>query len=362
MHGGWAVFKVGRTDEWDDDEVPVMGPETNENTISERFESPGPPASLALVAGEFRREEWVEPAATSQRIAFDPVPDDLTFITGAAGERTPSKALRSEDVGRWLWFSPTVVNDLVQRRGFSMEWYTRDTAGIRCPDGHVVHIGLNSKDLVVAYAYDIARLEEWLQRIWAGFNIPPDGGIGDELHASQVRTEPADTQAPEAFIGFARDAADRAFLARWGRNLFRSHDKLDEMLAACSRFKSMDEAGLLRLAKELARVTADDIDIGSLRAIKPDADPKLGSLKLLQAVLGDLSDPDRAKRMISVLVGVYDLRLSDAHPPSSAIEAAMDLAEIQRGQSWLRRGGNLIHNVVSVLLRIARFVEAEASR
>ena len=361
MQGGWAVFKVGRTDEWGDDEVPAMGPETNENTISESFESPGSPASLALLSGEFRREEWVEPGAASQRIAFDPVPDDLTFITGAAGERTPSKDLYSEDVGRWLWFSPTVINDLVQRRGFSMEWYTRDTAGIRCPDGHVVHVGLNSKDLVVAYAYDIARLDEWLQRIWAGFNIPADGGVGDELHASQVKAEPAVTQAPEAHISYARDAADRAFLARWGKRLFRHHDKLDEMLAACSRFKSMDEAGFLRLAKELARVTADDIDLGSLRAIKPDADPKLGSLKLLQAVLGDLSDADKAKRMLSVLVGVYDLRLSDAHPPSSAIEAAMDLAEVRRGQSWLRRGGDLIHNVVLALLQIARLVEPETS-
>lgn len=360
-HGGWAVFKVGRTDDWDDDEVPNLGPETDENTVSESYQSPGPPADLALLSSEFRREEWIEPGPSSQRIAFDPVPDDLTFITGAAGERTSSKALKSEEIGLWLWFSPSVVNDLVQRRGFSLEWYTRDTAAIRCADGHVVHIGLNGKDLVVAYAYDVARLDEWLQRIWAGFNVPPDGGLGRELHASQVKAEPADTKAPEGYLHLARDSVDRAFLRRWGRKLFRNHDKLDEMLAACSRFRSMDEAGFLRLAKDLARVTADNIDVSSLREIKPDADPKLGSLKLLQAVLSDLIDADEARKMLSVLVGVYDLRLSDAHPPSSAIEAAIDLAEVQRGQSWLRRGGNLIHNVVSALVRIAEVVEAKGA-
>lgn len=360
-HGGWAVFTVGRTEDWDDDEVPIMGPPTDENTVSESYQSPGTPADLALLSGEFRREEWIEPGTSSQRIAFDAVSDDLTFITGAGGERTPSKALKFEDVGLWLWFSPSVVNDLVQRRGFSLEWYTRDTAGIRCPDGHVVHIGLNSKDLVVVHAYDVARLDEWLQRIWAGFNVPPDGGLGSELHASQVKAKPADTKAPEAYVRLAREAVDRAFLGRWGRKLFRNHDKLDEMLAACSRFRSMDEAGFLRLAKDLARVTADNIDVGSLREIKPDAEPKLGSLKLLQAVLSDLIDPGEARKMLSVLVGVYDLRLSDAHPPSSAIEAAMDLAQVHRGQSWLRRGGNLIHNVVSALLRIAGAVEANRS-
>jgi len=362
MQGGWAVFKVSRTDEWDDDEVPAMGPETDENTVSESYESPGPQANLAFLSSEFRREEWIEPGATSPRIAFDPVPDDLTFITGAAGERTSSKALKSEDVGRWLWFAPTVVSDLIQRRGFSLDWYTRDTAGIRCPDGHRVHIGLNGKDLVVAYAYDIARLDEWLQRIWAGYNIPPDGGIGHELHASQVKAEPAETQAPEAFLGLARDAVDDAFRARWGRGLFRKHDKLVEMLGACSRFGSMDEAGFLRLAKDLARVTADSIDIGSLREIKPDADPKFGSLKLLQSVISDIVGQEVARKMNSVLVGVYDLRLNDAHPPSSAIEAAMELAGVHSQQSWLRRGGHLIHNVVSALLRISKVVEAEAGK
>jgi len=32
---------------------------------------------------------------------------------------------------------------------------------------------------------DIAYLPEWQQRIWSAFNVSPEGGVSDELLASQ---------------------------------------------------------------------------------------------------------------------------------------------------------------------------------
>jgi hypothetical protein len=64
-----------------------------------------------------------------------------------------------------------------------------------------VHFGINSRGLVNVYAKDIALLPDWQQKIWAGYNIGPDGKVSEELLASQAEAQPADTQAPEVFLG-----------------------------------------------------------------------------------------------------------------------------------------------------------------
>jgi hypothetical protein len=77
------------------------------------------------------------------------------FIVETDGTRMASVDLDNEDIGRWLWFRSSVVTDLLGHRGFSLEWYTAETGGIRSTSGHVTHFGLNSSDLVTVYAYDV---------------------------------------------------------------------------------------------------------------------------------------------------------------------------------------------------------------
>jgi hypothetical protein len=54
--------------------------------------------------------------------------------------------------------------------------------------------------LLNAYAKDVAFLPEWLQRVWAGFNVSPEGKVSAELFLAQGRGEPAGTQTPEPFF------------------------------------------------------------------------------------------------------------------------------------------------------------------
>jgi len=72
---------------------------------------------------------------------------------------------------------------------------------VGCSPDYTVHFGINSLGLLNVYAKDIGLLPEWQQRIWAGYNVGPDGKVSKELLASQIDAEPADTQAPEAFLG-----------------------------------------------------------------------------------------------------------------------------------------------------------------
>jgi hypothetical protein len=71
---------------------------------------------------------------------------------------------------------------------------------VSCSPDCGVHFGMNRLPLINAYAKDVALLPEWQQRIWAGHNVGPEGGVSEELLASQVRAQPARTQAPEEFL------------------------------------------------------------------------------------------------------------------------------------------------------------------
>ena len=55
--GSWASFRVWRTDVDEEDDAPVMGPETNENTESESSQSIHDSYGGIRVEGEFWRDE-----------------------------------------------------------------------------------------------------------------------------------------------------------------------------------------------------------------------------------------------------------------------------------------------------------------
>jgi hypothetical protein len=356
-----AVFKISRTDTWDADELPILNDPDDGNTVSERsvFQRRG--RKLFTAFSEFRRTEWIEPAAASLRVARDDVPSSVSFITDAQGGRTPAAELDYEEVGRWLWFSPRVITDLIARRGFRLAWYTRFTGGLKTPSGWNIHFGINDAELVVVYAWDIARLDEWEQRIWAGHNVVPSGGLGEELESSHVRAEVADTQAPEDWLIRALEAVASAAYERWGINIFGSHQSIPEIAAGAHRFIGMDERGFLALAKELARLTSDNLNAPALHRISPPSGNEgRGTLKSLERALATIVTAERAKALLTPLVGIYELRHADAHLPSSKLLEALEMAGVSAEEPLLSRGAHLIHNVVAALFRIAAVMKPNA--
>ncbi|MEM7283443.1 MAG: hypothetical protein AAF438_17640, partial [Pseudomonadota bacterium] len=53
---------------------------------------------------------------------------------------------------------------------------------------------------------------------------------------------------------------------------------------------------------------------------------------------------DKAHLIFGPIVGAYDMRVGDAHPTSSKIEAAIELAGVDVSSSYLKQGEQLIHN------------------
>ena len=198
--GSWVSFRVWRTDIDEEDDVPIMGLETSENTESESSQGIRNGYNGIRIEGEFRCNEWIEHKGISTRVRYDKDPNLPRFIVETDGTRMPSAELNNEDIGRWLFFRSSIVNELLKHRGFSLEWYTSETGCIHSTSGYHTHFGINSADLITVYAYDVAKLPSWEQHIWAAHNIAPEGKVSTELLSSQVRVQPASTYAVEDLL------------------------------------------------------------------------------------------------------------------------------------------------------------------
>lgn len=343
--GSWAMFRAWRTDVDEEDDAPVMGPETNENTDYENSQGQKGGYEGVRVEGEFWRDEWIDHQGTSTRVRGDADNNLPQFIVETDGTRLPSAELNSEDIGRWLWFRSSIINELLELRGFSLEWYTAETGSIKSTSGYSIHFGINSSDLITIYAYDIARLSAWEQHIWAAQNVVPDGKVSSELLESQVKAQPASTHAVEELFLEVMAMLENGFRDTFGVPLFTHDINRSEVMKHISRFASKDQASLLRLAKELVRVFSDRLDVRELRKLSTHSDKdKLGSNKLLEDVLAQKIGPEKARKVFGPIAGAYDMRVGDAHPTSSKIGDALKLAGIDDSNTHLRQGEQLISN------------------
>lgn len=344
--GSWATFRAWRTDVDEEEDAPVMGPETNENTDYESSEGNKSGYDGFRVEGEFWRDEWIEHQGISKRVRGDTDTNLPQFIVETDSTPIASSYLNNEDVGRWLWFRSSIVNELLGLRGFSLEWYTAETGAIKSTSGYSVHFGINSADLITVYAYDIARLPSWEQRLWAAHNVVPEGKVSSELLDSQVKAQPASTHAVEELLFEVMRLLEDGFKKDFNISLFSHELSREEFFKKISRFDSKDQVSLLRLAKEIVRVFSDRLNVKELRNLSTHSDKdKLGSNKLLQDILSQRVGDDTARKVFGPIVGAYDMRVGDAHPTSSKIEEALKLAGIDDEISFLRQGQQLIANV-----------------
>ncbi|RQJ33255.1 hypothetical protein [Pseudomonas aeruginosa] len=355
--GSWAMFRAWRTDVDEDEDAPVMGPENDNNTDHESSKGYRGGYEGVRVEGEFWRDEWIDHQSKSMRVRGDVDTNLPQFIVDTDGSRIESSELDNEDIGRWLWFRASIITELLNNRGFKLEWYTAETGGIHSTSGYKTHFGINSSDLITVYAYDIARLASWEQHIWAAHNVAPEGKVSSELLASQVKAQPASTYAVEDLFFESMRLLEKGFRKEYKISLF-THDIDDiEAKQQISRFASKDQASLLRLAKDLIRVFSDRLNIRELRKISiHEEKDKLGSNKLLQDILAQKIGADSARKVFAEIAGAYDMRVGDAHPTSSKVAEAIKLAGIDQNSSFLRQGEQLIHNFGRAIWYTGKFL------
>lgn len=351
------MVREWRTDVDNEEDVPHFGMPSDANMQSDHHVGRFGDIAYYLVSGEIWKKEWLEPTGISKRLDFSYKAPDIDIVANADGSAVSGSELVEK--GSYLWFRSSVINELLSIRGSSIEWYTRDTAGLSWKGLSPIRIGINSVGLINVFAEDVIKAPEWLRRIWIGGAVPPDGGVSSELLDSQQRVSPAHTKAPEELLPVFIDFCNQDFQKIANADLFCNLGKLQEVKASISRFQAQDQKGLCDLAKDLARVLTDAINESALKKlldaeeIKDGNGKPLRGMKLLEKYLAKISSLDYAHSIMGPLFTTYDLRLEDAHIPTHEIDKKLSAAGLDGNEPYIIKGRMLIRNVGLALLRIA---------
>ena len=357
-----AVFHAVRTDVEPVEDVPVLGPPTDDNIEMSSWTRKFTGRKLYRVSSDLWKEEWIDPSGASPIVRGDEVDPTSFFIVDAAGKTESRRTL--SDSGRWLWFGPEAIAPMAHRRGGSLKWYTRDTGSVSIIPGYEVTFGINKLGLVTVYAKDVALLPDWQQRIWAGYNVAPDGGVSEELHASQVKAVPAKTLAPEAFLGEGLSLLNMASSKSLGFEILSEHDSISDILQKTHRFRSCDQDGFFALAKDLARLTVDSFNYAGMKAfLALKKEDKLGTLKMLERILAGRIGAELASKLMGPLHGIYALRHRDAHlPGSEELEVALSLVSVNKSAPHVVQAMQMLHTIVSTIHGIAVYLERSSAK
>lgn len=306
---------------------------------------------LIRVSGELWKNDWVTPAAISSRVRGDHVESTIPFIGDVEGKTQSGEQLK-EGI-RWLWFRPSVINALLDTPKGGLTWYSEETGAVG--GDQFVHFGVNEIGLITVFAKDIAELPVRLQRIWSAYNCTPEGGVSHELFMAQMQVQPATTVAPEVVFQNSIQHLQTASRDRFGQPLLTDHFIVESLLPRVNRFHATDMDGIYMLAKEINRIVIERIDLDLLKRLQPDLEKDLGSIKRLGRVLDGLGVDGYT--LTGTLVGIYDLRMADAHLPSSDLSEALQLVGIGDETNPIRAAKKMITNVAQTIEDIASAFE-----
>lgn len=346
----WGVFKTWRTDVDSEEDVPDFSLNDSETTESETTSGVwGEDGGRFVVSGEMWRGEWIEPAAKSCRIGYSE-PEEIQMVqVDGMGGKVDLQSLNSETIGKYLWFRPGVMNELLTYRGANKTWYTRDTGGISPSPDDLLHFGVNDLGFINVYAYDIARRPLWERRIWVASNCRPDGGVSAELMQAQMQCQPAQTTAAENLLVEALSFLDSIFQEKFTTKLLREHHEVAELERKIFRFRGVDENGLRSLAKDIVKFSIERIDKKNLVNALGKKSSDKGTLKLLQELLTKYTDSDYAYQLMTPLFGVYELRTADAHLSQSDIDGCYSMLKVDRLAPFVQQAAQIIENVAEAL-------------
>jgi hypothetical protein len=344
------TLHVQRIDVDYDEDMPVKEGFPDENgTITKMTEYEYKGKKLQSIRGELWKKFWITPGNLSPRIRSDKKESTVEFLIDVNGTKKTLNNMGMES--RWIWFKPDVVNEILKRKNSRLFWYSENTGVVGTSELHKVHFGMNELGIINVFAKDIGNLPEHQQRIWAAFNITPDGKVSKELLDSQMKSTPAKTLAPETKFMEGLKFSDQQFTITFNKNLFKEHVITEEIMEKIQRFVVVDLESLYKLCKDINRIVVERINISGLKEIISENSNKLGSIKLLEKILNNLGL--KGRELTTPFVGVNELRQADTHLPSSNYEDSYKLLGIDFQKPFPLIGKHIIDLVAKHLLIIA---------
>lgn len=125
--------------------------------------------------------------------------------------------------------------------------------------------------------------------------------------------------------------------------------EVESLYKTLHRFRATDEDGLRSLAKDVVRYTIERLEKKALMGALNLEKSELGTLKLLEANLANVTSVSFASQHMAPLYGLYDLRLSDAHLGNSKIESAYERLQVNRAQPLVIQAAAILQIVANTL-------------
>lgn len=346
-----TLIEVSREDFDLEEDIPTL-PKFGQSDLSHRTRTiVHEGQKLFEISGDLWVEEWIEPADRSPRLKGDQEVSNCSFFVDASkSTMTPDQILDSDE-NRWLWFKPDLANIILSIRGSKLEWSTKETGTLYFANGSYLHFGINPLGLLTIYARSVSAMSEWQRRICMGCNVMPDGGVSRELLRMEAEGQFVTTKAPERDLPDIVNALNEMSVQRWGKAIIRQHERANEMWNNLHRSRVLEAGGIHALAKDISRLTIDQINVQLLKKVAPLKDEKTrGSLKSMEAALATIIDEKEAHDLLAPLHYTYQLRLKDAHMPTDDSQAEKHLG--LEGLSPLDAAHTLLFKVAKALCHI----------
>jgi hypothetical protein len=309
-------------------DVPQMPHPAQESAArGESFTLKSRGRKLMFLSGRIWVKHWILPAEKSPRVREDPVEARVHFHVDNQEQRTLAGAALKDYRG-WLWFKPSIVRRILDRKKGVLKWYTEQTGELGIANW-TLHFGLNRLGLINVLGYKMAVLPEWAQRIWATDNVVPEGGLSEELHMSQNLAKPASTVAPEEMLWNNLRVLQGRSLKICGQTLLQELPTERDFFQKIHRFYGESFTDVCELSKELHRLISEKVDIGLLNSkIDPGnaVESNQQGLKQIKRLALWLTGLGLNGRDITrPLAGISDLRQGDAHGQGSDLRKSLEL-------------------------------------
>lgn len=302
------------------------------------------------------RGEWIEGNEQSCLIGYSEPNDDFMVYADNSGQKVPLSSLKYEEINKYLWFKPEIVNLLISNQGGKVEWDTKETGFISTGPDTSIHFGLNKKGLVNVYAYDIARLPYWQKEIWVGQNTPPDDGVSIELAKIQITYTPIKSYAPEEVIVRILEQFNNLYNNKFSLPILNDHEEIHSLLTQINRFQVHSDDSLESLAKNLVKLSIERLNCKNLKKTIGSDVGKEGSLHLLGILLEKKLGVENGEKIMAPLRSLYQLRLRDSHLKSKKIkvEEHYVVLQINRQLPYVWQGAQLIESTAKAFNEICK--------
>lgn len=93
------------------------------------------------------------------------------------------------------------------------------------------------------------------------------------------------------------------------------------------------------------------------KIVVPTKGENWGSIKSLEKLLATKINPDKAREITGILVGIYELRHGDSHLPGSDIDEALQLVRVDSSLPFIHQGYQMLHAYASFLFTVGNIFE-----